>query len=127
MVLPKKIFLIDGAGALLTALTLIFAPVLLPGIFGLPQANTLLLGSIAVCFAVYSLYNYVRFNPTRWKLLLRIIALANLAYCLLSLVMILYFYKQVTVIGWIYFTGEITIIIALFLWEMKILNRNNLE
>ena len=127
MVLPKKIFLIDGAGALLTALTLIFAPVLLPGIFGLPQANTLLLGSIAVCFAVYSLYNYVRFNPTRWKLLLRIIALANLAYCLLSLVMILYFYKQVTVIGWIYFTGEIAIIISLFLWEMNILNRYNLE
>lgn len=127
MVLPKKIFLIDGAGALLTALTLIFAPVLLPGIFGLPQANTLLLGSIAVCFAVYSLYNYVRFNPTRWKLLLRIIALANLAYCLLSLVMILYFYKQVTVIGWIYFTGEIAILISLFLWEMNILNRYNLE
>lgn len=127
MILPKKIFLIDGAGALLTALTLIFAPVLLPGIFGLPQANTLLLGSIAVCFAVYSLYNYVRFNPTRWKLLLRIIALANLAYCLLSLVMILYFYKQVTVIGWIYFTGEIAIIISLFLWEMNILNRYNLE
>lgn len=127
MVLPKKIFLIDGAGALLTALTLIFAPVLLPGIFGLPQANTLLLGSIAVCFAVYSLYNYIRFNPTRWKLLLRIIALANLAYCLLSLVMILYFYKQVTVIGWIYFTGEIAIIISLFLWEMNILNRYNLE
>ena len=127
MVLPKKIFLIDGAGALLTALTLIFAPVLLPGIFGLPQANTLLLGSIAVCFAVYSLYNYIRFNPTRWKLLLRIIALANLAYCLLSLVMIIYFYKQVTVLGWIYFTGEIAIIISLFLWEMNILNRYNLE
>ena len=127
MVPPKKIFLIDGAGALLTAITLVFTPVLLPGIFGVPPAQTLLLGSIAVCFAVYSLYNYVRFNPTRWKLLLRIIALANLAYCLLSLVVILYFYKQVTVIGWIYFTGEITIIIALFLWEMKILNRNNLE
>ena len=127
MVLPKKIFLIDGAGALLTALTLIFAPVLLPGIFGLPQAQTMLLGSIAVCIAVYSLYNYVRFNPTRWKLLLRIIALANLAYCLLSLVVLLYFYKQVTVIGWIYFTGEIAIIISLFLWEMNILNRYNLE
>lgn len=127
MVPPKKIFLIDGAGALLTAITLVFTPVLLPGIFGLPQAQTLLLGSIAVCFAVYSLYNYVRFNPTRWKLLLRIIALANLAYCLLSLVMILYFYKQVTVIGWIYFTGEIAIIISLFLWEMNILNRYNLE
>jgi hypothetical protein len=127
MAVPKKIFLIDGAGALLTALTLIFAPVLLPGIFGLPQANTLLLGSIAVCFAVYSLYNYVRFNPTRWKLLLRIIALANLAYCLLSLVVLLYFYKQVTVIGWIYFIGEIAIIIALFLWEMNMLNRYNLQ
>ena len=127
MVLPKKIFLIDGAGALLTALTLIFAPVLLPGIFGLPQAQTMLLGRIAVCIAVYSLYNYVRFNPTRWKLLLRIIALANLAYCLLSLVVLIYFYKQVTVIGWIYFTGEIAIIISLFLWEMNILNRYNLE
>lgn len=127
MVPPKKIFLIDGAGALLTAITLVFTPVLLPGIFGLPQAQTLLLGSIAVCFAVYSLYNYVRFNPTRWKLLLRIIALANLAYCLLSLIVLLYFYKQVTVIGWIYFTGEIAIIISLFLWEMNILNRYNLE
>jgi hypothetical protein len=127
MVPPKKIFLIDGAGALLTAITLVFTPVLLPGIFGLPQAQTLLLGSIAVCFAVYSLYNYVRFNPTRWKLLLRIIALANLTYCLLSLIVLLYFYKQVTVIGWIYFTGEIAIIISLFLWEMNILNRYNLE
>lgn len=127
MVHPKKIFLIDGAGALLTAFTLVFTPVLLPGIFGLPKAQTLLLGSIAVCFAVYSMYNYVRFNPTRWKLLLRIIALANLVYCLLSLAVILYFYKQISVIGWIYFTGEIAIIISLFLWEMNILNRYNLQ
>lgn len=117
---PKKLFLIDGMGAIGTASLLLLLPVFFPGIFGLPDSYTQLLGGIAVCFAVYSLYNYVRFNPTRWKPFLTVISIANTVYCVISLGILLLHFQQVTTIGWLYFIGEIAIIILLVIWEMKV-------
>jgi hypothetical protein len=117
---PKKLFLIDGMGAMGTASLLLLLPVLFRGIFGLPDFYTKLLGGIAVCFAIYSLYNYVRFNPTRWKPFLTVISIANTVYCVISLGILLLHFQQITTIGLLYFTGEIAIIMLLVLWEMKV-------
>lgn len=117
---PKKLFLIDGIGAMGTASLLLLLPVFFPGIFGLPDSYTKLLGEIAVCFAIYSLYNYVWFNPTHWKPFLKVISIANAVYCVISLGIVLLHFQQITTIGWLYFMGEIAIIMLLFLWEMKV-------
>ncbi|MCF1715183.1 hypothetical protein L0U88_11155 [Flavihumibacter sp. RY-1] len=117
---PKKLFLIDGMGAIGTASLLLLLPVLFPGIFGLPDPYTKLLGGIAICFAIYSLYNYVWFNPAKWKPLLKVISIANAVYCVISLGILLLHYQQITTIGWLYFMGEIAIIMLLVSWEMKV-------
>ena len=117
---PKKLFLIDGMGAIGTASLLLLLPVFFPGIFGLPDSYTQLLGGVAVCFAIYSLYNYARFNPAKWKPLLKVISIANAVYCVISLGILLLHFQQITTIGWLYFMGEIAIIMLLVLWEMKI-------
>jgi hypothetical protein len=119
---PKKLFLIDGMGAMGTASLLLLLPVLFPGIFGLPDSYTNLLGGIAVCFAIYSLYNYVTFNPTRWKPSLTVISIANAIYCVISLGILLLHFQQITTIGWLYFMGEIAIIMVLVLWERKVIS-----
>ncbi len=118
---PYLIFLIDGIGALVTALSLI---VILPNwdLIQMPADMLHLLGGIAVVFATYSLSNYF-FQFTRINLLIRVIAISNLFYCSLSGIIIVQLSRNLSIYDFIYFTGEITIVLTLAFVELKVANK----
>ena len=86
--------------------------------FGMPSSVLYLLASVAVMFAVYSFSCYF-FVVSDQSFYLRIIAIANLVYCLLTVGIVVYFYPQLTGVGLIYFGLEIMIIIGLVMMELK--------
>ena len=100
---PKKIFLLDGVGALVSAFFL----------------NVLYLLAIIPCFfAVYSFYcHFVLKN--NWSVFLKIIAVANLSYCILTIGLLFVYYQSLSVLGLLYFLVEQMLIGTLIALEFK--------
>ena len=115
---PTTIFLIDGMGALVSAVLLGLVLTRLETFFGLPKNVLYVLAGIALLLAVYSLSNAFmqQINPSRR---LKLIAVANLLYCLLTVVLLFIFYPQLTIFDVYYFMGELLIILSLASLEMK--------
>lgn len=115
---PKQLFLIDSFGALLTAFMLGIVLARLESFFGMPRDILYILSLIACVFALYSFICY-RFTPVNWPLFLRIIAIANLAYCVLTISCIIYLYQLLTIWGLIYFLLESIVIVVLVSIEWR--------
>jgi hypothetical protein len=114
----RAILLLDGFGAVVTAVTVgLILPLLQPWI-GLPTLILRLLGGFAMILAVYSLSRHLtgRTTPTA----LRRVASANLAYCALTAALVAWHARDVTVWGFAYFGVEIMIIIALSWRELSL-------
>ena len=120
----KKIFLIDSIGAIFSAFFLGFVLVHLQTFFGMPVKALYFLATIAIVFSIYSFLNYVFFSK-HWRLLLKIIALSNLAYIALTLTLVIYFREQLTWLGWTYFILEIGIICVLVWMEFRIIRNTS--
>lgn len=115
---PKKLFLIDCLGALISAFLLGVVLVLFEEFIGMPKEVLYYLALIACIFAVYSFFCYFHF-PNNWQPFMKAIAIANLLYCLTTIGLVIYFYSQLTTLGAMYFLGELAIIIALISLELK--------
>jgi hypothetical protein len=116
----KNIFLVDGVGAILSTLFLI-SMLWLEGVFGMPKKSLYLLTPIGIAFSIYSVScHYIQ--PLRWKFFLTIIAAANFLYCCLTIFMIIQNNYKLTILGRLYFIGEIAIILALIFLEGKLLS-----
>jgi hypothetical protein len=115
---PKQVFRIDTAGALLTALLIGFLLAGAEPVFGMPRTICLLLAALAIIFALYSFTCSV-WAGKRWPLLLKIIAIANSCYIIITAAFAGYHYHQLTFIGWAYFAGEALIVglLAHFEWR----------
>ncbi len=115
---PSKIFLIDGIGACISAL---FLGLLLPtfeAYFGM-QKNVLYgLATVASILAIYSLSCYF-FKVKNGRLFLKIAAFANILYCCISLILMLYFYQKLTILGLAYFLLEKIVVLILVIFEIK--------
>lgn len=113
--LKLNIFLIDGLGALMTGLAI---GLVLP-LFetGMPTEVLRSLAAVALIFAIYSLscFYFQRNNRT----LLKVIAVANLIYCLVTASLIVQLYGQLTALALFYFVSEIIVILALAGFELK--------
>lgn len=120
---PGSLFLIDGAGALLTTVLLWTVVKPFHHYFGMPQTVVMALSVIAMVMGLYS-FTCFRFVKQQWPLFLKIISLANLAYCCLTTILILYHFKSIQLPGIIYFTAEILVICALVWLELHILLRH---
>ncbi len=108
----RKIFLIDGIGAVITLLMLTLVLVQYKDLVGMPVNILYVLGAIAGCFAVYSFSCYMspqRHLPT----LLLGIATANALYCLSTFVLVIYLWQKLSWLGIAYFLGEIALLIGL--------------
>jgi len=116
---PKIVFLIDGLGAVLTAILLITVKTF-NEYFGMPLKTLTVLSIIAFIFAIYSLSCFA-FSDNNSQKLLRPIIVANLTYCILTLGIVIYFYNKLTILGLTYFFGEILIISGLVYIELKTL------
>nr|WP_294906062.1 hypothetical protein [uncultured Lacibacter sp.] len=119
---PKTVFLIDSAGALFSAFMLGIVLANFKAFFGVPENVLYLLASIASVFSVYSFVCFL-VNPKRPSFYLRMIATANLFYCILSIGLMIYLYYQLTAWGFLYFILEKLAILLLVFLELKTANQ----
>ena len=115
----KRIFLIDGMGAIASAVFLGYVLVIYQEYIGMPVGTLKFLSSIAVVFAIYSLANFFIYT-NNWLYYIRLIAIANSIYCLITLGLVLYHFQKLSVLGITYFLVEIVVIIALVNLELKV-------
>ena len=116
---PKIVFLIDGSGAAISALLLLFIIAPFESCFGFPTDVAIKLAFLPVFFCIYSLTCHFT-KKSSSPILLKIIAIANVLYCLLSITLIVYFFPKLTIFGIFYFTIEKLVVVSLALWEWKI-------
>ena len=117
--MPKKVFLIDGIGAIISAFMLGFVFVKIQHYIGIPK-NILYFLAIIPCFlALYSFGCYY-FFPKKWNLYLKIIAVLNLLYCFLTTSLLIILIEKTTFLGVAYFIIEIVILVTLIIFELKI-------
>ena len=115
---PKKIFLLDGVGALVSAFFLGVVLVRFENLIGMPLNVLYLLAIIPCFFAVYSFYcHFVLKN--NWSVFLKIIAVANLSYCILTIGLLFVYYQSLSVLGLLYFLVEQMLIGILIALELK--------
>jgi hypothetical protein len=114
----KKIFLIDSIGAVISACMLGLVLVHFQQYIGMPTMVLYMLAIIASVFAAYSFLGYL---GKLWPdtIALKVISLGNLAYCCLTICLMVYFYKSLTLLGIIYFALEKLIVIPLAILEWK--------
>lgn len=116
---PKKLFIIDGLGALLSAFLLGFVLVIFKDDVGIPLGTLYLLASFPIAFAIFDFYCYLKGNKTTGTFL-KIIALLNVQYCIVSFGFALYHSETLTSLGWIYISIEILIILLLSAIEFTV-------
>jgi hypothetical protein len=116
----KKIFLIDGLGALLTAFFLFVIPLVFSNVLGMPETVTRCLSMVACIYTAYSFccYFFVRIH---WRPYLKAIAIANMAYCGLTIALVINYRQSLTVFGLIYFLLEIMVMSCLILTELMVI------
>lgn len=116
---PKKIFLFDGLGAMLSTALLYF--LLIPNAvwigLSVTQINALVIG--ALCLVGYDLIARMLYTAERsW--LIKALALLNMLYCTTTLSVLILHYTSITIFGWAYFLGEMAIVGVLVYLEWKI-------
>ena len=116
---PKKLFLIDGFGAILSAFLLGVVLVKFESVFGLPRKTLYFLAFLPCVFAAYDFFCYLRIKKNIGQLL-KIIAFVNLAYCCISMGLAFYHHQRLTHWGWIYILLEIAVVLILVYLELKI-------
>ncbi|MNJ91910.1 hypothetical protein D3C87_95650 [compost metagenome] len=115
---PRRLFLIDGLGACMTAL--VFFGLLIPfhQLLGIPEFALRILFLIAVIFAVYS-FSCFFFLKNNHRFFLRVIAFGNFLYCCLTLFFVIAYFQELILVGLIYFLLEIAVIAGLVYLELK--------
>lgn len=120
----KKMFMIDGMGALISAFLL---GVVLPSfqqMLGIPLSAIYFLAVFPYIFLVYDfmVYQYIEYNQGYF---LKGIAWANMAYCLISAGTLYFHFDKLTLLSGIYFVGEIAIVATLAVLELQFAKRNH--
>ncbi len=115
---PHRIFLIDGIGALLSIMAALTATQF-EHYLGIPSSVLLPLTIVGSCFALFSFTCYFK-KVKNWRLFLKNLAIFNLLYCILIAGIIYYFFAKMSVLGVLFFVSEISIIVVLAIFELKI-------
>ncbi|HKL15550.1 MAG TPA: hypothetical protein VJ915_07930 [Balneolaceae bacterium] len=120
----KTLFLIDAAGAFVTAILLSQVLARYESAFGMPGSVLFVLAGIALVFGVYSVLCHFLVEENTAKFL-KVIAAANTMYCILTLGLMMMHASTLTWLGLAYFTGEIIIILMLVRLEYKTSQENH--
>ena len=124
--IDKKILLLDSLGAVVTAINLLVIPQF-ESYTGIPRDIALILVPLPILYSIFSFFSY-KFGNHNWRSLLKMIAIANLFYCCLTLYITWINFDTFKILGIIYFIVEIIFIIILATLEFKIaLNHNQLK
>jgi len=119
---PHSLFMIDGLGALLSAMMLGVVLIQFQPYFGIPVATLYLLAAIPCVFVLYDAFCYFT-KPQPSSRYLRIIAIANLLYCAFSLAVAFFHFEKLTLLGWLYIIGEVLIVVGLAGFELQVAGR----
>lgn len=119
---PRKLFLLDSLGGLLSALLLGVVLARFETTFGVPQKVLYFLSFLAGAYALSSLVSYWRIKE-KWKPYMKGIAIANLLYCGLTISLVIYNRQTLTEWGAIYFLLEAVVIVSLAVTELKTVAR----
>jgi hypothetical protein len=115
---PKKLFLIDGFGAILSAFLLGVVLVKFEEIFGIPTYVLYFLATIPIFFVIYDVFCYQK--HLKIGLLLKGIAVLNILYCCVSIGLISYHFSSITILGWTYVIVEIILVSFLAMIEFRV-------
>ncbi len=115
---PRNIFLIDAIGAAISTLLLGLVLPYLVTFIGMPSIVLYIFALIAFLFSIYSFFCF-KLNPKNCRPYLIAIGIANLLYCLFTLLMVIFFYSSLSILGISYFILEIIIIVLLASFELR--------
>lgn len=115
----KKVFFLDGVGALLSAFLLGCVLVEFEPYFGIPVPTLYFLALLPCLFAVYDVYCYFS-KYCSDSVLLKGIAFMNSFYCFLSLALLVYHFNEVKFLGWGYILLEIIVVLSIATIEYKV-------
>ncbi len=73
---------------------------------------------IAICLFLYSI-SIILIKPSNWKIFLKILAVSNILYCLLTIFQIFQNKSSLTLFGYLYFVVEVIVILILSYSELK--------
>jgi peptidoglycan/LPS O-acetylase OafA/YrhL len=116
---PRQLFLIDGAGAALSAVLLGVVLVRFESTFGIPVSALCLLASIPVFFVVFDLVSYRAIQASVWRNL-KAIAVMNMLYCALSLALAFHHAGSLTFLGWVYIVVEVAVVLLVAALEFRV-------
>lgn len=119
---PRKLFLLDAIGALITSLILYLIIRQHALLFGVLPSASLKLSIIALVLSAYSFgcHFIVKKNHSRF---LNTLATANIPYLITTLVLLTQFYERITNLGVLYFAIEAVIIVMLAMVEFRVAKR----
>ena len=116
---PKAIFLVDSIGAFLSAFCLLIISRFYGNYFGINPSTLQLLTILPIVFCIYSACCYLLVKRS-YKPFILIIAIANLLYCLITLLLMFTLYSELTILGLSYFVIELMIIALIISIEFKV-------
>jgi hypothetical protein len=116
---PYSIFYIDGIGAALSCFLLYLLVAPNYEFFGMPEIITLLLAAIALLLAFFSLCCF-KLKPKKQKLFLLFVIVANVLYCIITLAILIQFFNEITIWGFLYFLMELMILSVLIYVELQV-------
>ena len=120
MIHSKNVFLLDGIGAVVSASIMGLLVAQQVSLFGLPSNDAYFLAAFPCVFFVYSIYCH--FNlPVDWKPYLKMIIIANLLYCFISIGVVFYHFASLTNNGLAYFILEIIVILIVVVLELRVM------
>jgi len=115
----RRLFMLDGAGALTSAFLLGVVLVRFEEIFGIPHATLYFLATLPIFFFLFDLWCFLK--PARMPFRqLKTIAFINLGYCIISLSLALYHLDSLSIFGWAYILSEVGIVATLAIIELKV-------
>jgi hypothetical protein len=114
---PHRVFLLDGLGAGVSLGMTVVVLWLQPW-FGMPAAIVHVLVPLTAVFMANSLVWWL-LRPRRWRLLLGLIAAANLGYAGLILTLLVMQRDVLTALGVAYFASEALVLVGVAVMELR--------
>ena len=121
---PKVVFLLDGIGALLSALFIFIIRTYFENQIGLPTRILSFLIFMAVLLSIFS-FSCFLFQIKNLKRSLKIISKANILYSILTIITLFSYRQSITKLGLLYFILEIFIIFIIVKMELKTIYKLN--
>lgn len=115
---PRRLFLVDALGALLTTSILGFILPHFAQSWGIPRRDLYFLAGGVLLLFFYSISIFL-IQPRYWLMYLRIIAGANFSYCLLTLALLWHWRQSAQALAYAYFIGEALVIFGIALLEWR--------